>query len=119
MEKVNIAEKLALIPDHWNPHIAGRLNGQDVRLSKIQGEFIWHHHDGADELFLVIKGRLKMRFRTHDVEVNPGEFLIVPAGVEHLPTAEEETHLLLFEPAETLNTGNVRDERTRDALQTI
>jgi mannose-6-phosphate isomerase-like protein (cupin superfamily) len=119
MEKVNVAEKLSRFSDHWNPRIVGRLNGQEVRLAKLQGEFVWHRHDDADEMFLVVHGTLRLRFRTHDVELNPGEFLIVPAGVEHLPVADEEAHVMFFEPAETLNTGNVRDERTREALQSI
>ena len=114
MTVVNLGEKLALIKEHWQPKIVGGLNGQEVKLAKFQGEFTWHHHADADELFLVIAGRFTMRFRDRDLEVNTGEFLIVPRGVEHCPVAEEEVQVLLFEPAGTLNTGNVRNERTVD-----
>ncbi|WP_335621963.1 cupin domain-containing protein [Chryseolinea soli] len=119
MQKVNIQEKLASFSDYWNPRIVGELNGQHVKATKLKGEFIWHHHDHEDELFLVIKGKLKMEFREKTVEVNPGEFIIVPRGVEHKPVADEEVELLLFEPASTLNTGNVENERTRKALEKI
>lgn len=119
MEKVNLAEKLALIHDHWNPRIAGELNGQAVKLVKFQGPFVWHHHEEEDELFLVIKGSFRMEFRDRVVELQAGEFLIVPRGVEHRPVAEEEVEVLLFEPSTTLNTGNVRDERTRERLEGI
>ncbi len=112
MEKVNLAEKLALFAEHWQPRVVGELNGQHVKLVKFQGEFLWHHHDREDELFLVLAGRLVMRFRDRTVTVDPGEFLIVPHGVEHQPVADVETHVMLLEPAGTLNTGNVRDERT-------
>jgi mannose-6-phosphate isomerase-like protein (cupin superfamily) len=119
MQKVNIQEKLASFSDYWNPRIVGELNGQHVKATKLKGEFIWHHHDNEDEMFLVIKGKLKMEFREKTVEVNPGEFIIVPRGVEHKPVADEEVELLLFEPASTLNTGNVENERTRKALEKI
>jgi len=119
MQKVNIQEKLATFSDYWNPRIVGELNGQHVKAVKLKGEFVWHHHDHEDELFLVIKGKLKMEFREKTVEVNPGEFIIVPRGVEHKPVADEEVELLLFEPASTLNTGNVENERTRKALEKI
>ena len=119
MQKVNIQEKLATFSDYWNPRIVGELNGQHVKAVKVMGEFIWHHHDHEDELFLVIKGKLKMEFREKTVEVNPGEFIIVPRGVEHRPVADEEVELLLFEPASTLNTGNVENERTRKELEKI
>ena len=112
MNKVNLADKLSGITDYWSPRIAGELNGQQVKLVKLKGEFVWHHHDNEDELFYVLKGRLLMRLRDGDMTINEGEFLIVPRGVEHQPVAEEEVHVLLFEPAGTLNTGNVRDERT-------
>jgi mannose-6-phosphate isomerase-like protein (cupin superfamily) len=112
MRVVNLAAMLAGIPDHWNPRIVGELNGQEVKLVKLLGEFVWHHHEHEDECFLVVKGTLVMRFRERDVTLREGEFLIVPRGVEHLPVAEEEVHVLLFEPATTLNTGNVRNERT-------
>jgi mannose-6-phosphate isomerase-like protein (cupin superfamily) len=119
MQKVNIQEKLATFSDYWNPRIVGELNGQHVKAVKVKGEFIWHHHDHEDELFLVIKGKLKMEFREKTVEVNPGEFIIVPRGVEHRPVADEEVEMLLFEPASTLNTGNVENERTRNVLEKI
>ena len=110
--KVNIREKLALFHDHWSPKIVGELNGQHVKLVKFQGEFVWHKHDHEDELFLVVKGRFRMEYRDRHVWLEEGEFLIVPRGVEHRPVAEEEVHVLLFEPAGTLNTGDVGDERT-------
>ena len=119
MEKINIKEKLSLFSDHWNPRIVGELNGQHVKAVKLKGEFVWHHHDHEDELFLVIKGKLKMEFRDKTVEINEGEFIVVPHGVEHKPVADEEVHILLFEPASTLNTGNVENERTRKNLQKI
>ncbi len=112
MEKVNLQDKLSRIPEFWTPRIVGELNGQHVKLAKLAGEFIWHHHETEDELFLVLKGRLLMRLRDQDVVIGEGEFFIVPRGVEHLPVAEGETHVLLFEPAGTLNTGNVVNERT-------
>lgn len=117
MNAINLAEKLASFPEHWSPRIVGELNGQQVKLAKLEGEFVWHHHEHEDELFLVLKGTLLMRLRDRDVTIREGEFLIVPRGVEHLPVAEEEVHLLLFEPATTLNTGNVRNERTIDRLE--
>ena len=119
MDKVNIAEKLSQFNDYYNPRIVGELNGQYVKAVKLMGEFVWHHHDNEDELFLVIKGKLKMEFRDKIVEVMPGEFIIVPKGVEHKPVAEEEVHLLLFEPASTLNTGNIENERTKKVLEKI
>lgn len=112
MELVNINEKLSQFSDHWSPKIVGELNDSHVKLVKLKGEFIWHHHENEDELFLVIKGQLLMRLRDRDVRINPGEFLIVPRGVEHMPVAQEEVHLMLLEPKTTLNTGNVRNERT-------
>ena len=117
--KVNISEKLALFHDHWNPRIVGELNGQHVKLVKFQGEFVWHKHDHEDELFLVVKGRFRMEFRDRHVWLEEGEFLIVPRGVEHRPVVEEEVHVLLFEPAGTLNTGDVRDERTVEEPERI
>lgn len=112
MNAVNLTDKLTQITDYWRPCIVGELNGQQVKLAKLKGEFVWHHHENEDELFYVIKGRLLMRLRDGDVTLDEGEFLIVPRGVEHQPVAEAEVHVLLFEPAGTLNTGNVRDERT-------
>jgi mannose-6-phosphate isomerase-like protein (cupin superfamily) len=109
--KVNLREKLELFQDHWNPRIVGELNGQHVKLVKFQGEFVWHKHDAEDELFLVVQGRFRMDFRDRQVWLEEGEFLIVPRGVEHRPVAEQEVHVLLFEPAGTLNTGDANDER--------
>lgn len=119
MKKVNIEEKLDTFSDHWNPRIIGELNGQYVKAVKLKGEFVWHHHDNEDELFLVIKGTLKMEFRDRIEEVKEGEFIIVSRGVEHKPVANEEVHILLFEPASTLNTGNVENEKTRKTLERI
>jgi mannose-6-phosphate isomerase-like protein (cupin superfamily) len=110
--KVNLSEKLALFRDHWHPRIVGELNGQQVKLVKFVGEFVWHRHEHEDELFLVVKGRFRMEFRDRQVWLEEGEFLIVPRGVEHRPVAEQEAQVLLFEPASTLNTGDVRNERT-------
>jgi mannose-6-phosphate isomerase-like protein (cupin superfamily) len=112
IEKVNIAEKLTLIHDYWQPRIAGEVQGMHIKIVKIKGEFVWHHHDNEDELFMVIKGTLTLKFRDGDVNVREGEFIIVPKGVEHCPVAEEEVHMMLFEPAGTLNTGNIQSERT-------
>ncbi|MEO7307340.1 MAG: cupin domain-containing protein [Ferruginibacter sp.] len=119
MEKVNLTEKFSLFNDHYNPRIVGELNGQQVKLVKLKGEFVWHSHEHEDELFLVIKGTLKMEYRDHTVEINEGEFIIVPHGVEHKPASDEEVHLLLFEPATTLNTGDVQNELTRTELKRI
>ncbi|MGP0065529.1 MAG: cupin domain-containing protein [Isosphaeraceae bacterium] len=118
-EKVNIAEKLARFPEHWSPRIVGELNGQHVKLVKFAGEFVWHHHEHEDELFLVVKGRFRMDFRDRQIWLEEGEFLIVPRGVEHRPVAEEEVHVLLFEPASTLNTGNLQNDRTVSQPQRI
>ncbi len=118
-EKVNLREKFALFMDHWKPKIVGELSGQQVKLVKFQGPFVGHHHEGEDELFLVVKGRFRMEFRDRHVWLEEGEFLIVPRGVEHRPMAEEEAHVLLFEPATTLNTGNVQNERTVARLDRI
>ena len=119
MEKVNLAEKFAAFSDFWSPKIAGEVNDFHVKLVKLKGEFIWHQHEQEDELFLVVKGRLRLRFRDRDVWLDEGEFCVVPRGVEHLPVAEEEVHLVLLEPKSTLNTGNVRNERTLEELQRI
>jgi mannose-6-phosphate isomerase-like protein (cupin superfamily) len=119
MHKVNLTEKFSQFTDHWNPRIIGELNGQHVKAVKLKGEFIWHHHEHEDEMFLVTKGILKMEFRDKTVEIKPGEFIIVPHGVEHKPVAEEEVELLLFEPASTLNTGNVENELTKRDLQSL
>lgn len=112
MDRVNLAEKLGLFSEHWSPRIVAELNGQHVKVVKLEGEFVWHHHEAEDELFLVLKGRLRMQFRDREVTLGPGELIVVPRGVEHRPVADEEAHILLFEPAGTLNTGNVRNERT-------
>ncbi len=116
---VNLAETLAKIQNHWDPHIVGELNGQHVKLAKVKGEFIWHHHQNEDELFLVLEGVLKLELRDETVTLAPGELFIVPRGVEHRPVADKEVHLLMFEPASTLNTGNVRNERTVDRPRRI
>ena len=116
---VALAERFAAITDHWRPRIAAELNGQQVKLVKLLGEFVWHHHDHEDELFLVHRGRLRMEFRDRVVELGPGEMIVVPRGVEHRPVATEEVEVLLFEPATTLNTGNVVNERTVAELERI
>jgi mannose-6-phosphate isomerase-like protein (cupin superfamily) len=118
-QKVNLREKFALVNEHWKQKLAGELNGQHVKLVKFEGPFIWHHHDHEDELFMVVHGRFRMEFRTHHVWVEEGEFIIVPRGTEHRPVAEQEVHVLLFEPAQTRNTGNVDDALTHEALERI
>jgi len=112
IEKVNLAAKLALVDEPWQPRIAGQVNDCHVKLVKLAGEFVWHHHEHEDELFLVVKGRLCMKLRDRDLWLDEGELVIIPRGVEHCPVAPEECHVLLVEPAGTLNTGNVRSERT-------
>ena len=119
MDKVNLAEKLSQFQEQWSPKIVGELNGQYVKLVKFQGPFVWHHHDHEDEMFLVVKGSFVMKFRNRDVTLNAGEFIVVPRGVEHMPVANEEAHVMLFEPQSTLNTGNVRNERTVPELERI
>ncbi len=119
MDKVNLAEKFALFNEHWSPKVVGDLNGQQVKLVKFKGPFDWHHHVNEDELFLVVKGNFDMEFRDRVVRMNEGEFIIVPKGVEHRPNAEEEVEVILFEPATTLNTGNVITEKTVKALQNL
>lgn len=119
MEKVNINAKLALFDAQWEPKVVAELNGQMVKLVKFKGPFVWHHHDTEDEMFLVIKGRFRMEFRDRDVWLEQGEFIVVPHGVEHRPVADEETHVMLFEPASTLNTGNAESELTQKVLETI
>ena len=114
-ERVRLAEKFALFHEHWSPKVVGELNGQQVKLVKFRGAFAWHHHEEEDELFLVHRGAFRMEFRDRSVSLEAGDFLIVPRGVEHRPVADEEVEVLLFEPASTLNTGNVRDARTVDA----
>ena len=119
MEKVNIEQKLSLFNDYWSPKIAGELNGQLVKLVKFKGEFIWHKHDKEDELFYVLKGRLKMEFKSGTVEITENEFIIVPRGIEHKPVAEEEVSVMLFEPNTTLNTGNIKNRFTIEELEKI
>jgi len=124
MPKVNLAEKFSSISEYWKPYIAAELNGQCVKLDKIKGEFIFHHHDHEDELFLVVKGRFRMHYRDQDLRehhewIEEGEFVVVPRGVEHKPVADEECWFLLFEPASTLNTGNVVNERTHQHLERV
>jgi mannose-6-phosphate isomerase-like protein (cupin superfamily) len=118
-EKANLRDKLSRFESHWSPKVVGELNGQLVKLVKFKGEFVWHHHDDEDEMFLVVKGRFRMEFRDRDVWLEEGEFIVVPRGVEHRPVADEVAHVLLFEPGTTLNTGNVRNERTLDELERI
>jgi mannose-6-phosphate isomerase-like protein (cupin superfamily) len=119
MPAVNLAEKFAKFQDYWNPRILGELNDCQVKAVKIKGEFVWHHHDHEDELFLVVQGTLRMRFRDRDELIREGEFIIVPRGVEHLPVADEEVHIILLEPKTTLNTGNIENERTVRELEHI
>ncbi len=115
MDKVNLADKFGLIKDYWSPRIAGELNDSYLKLVKLKGEFVWHHHDTEDELFLVMKGSLQIKLKDLEISLGEGEFLIVPKGVEHCPVAEQEAHVLLLEPKSTVNTGNVQNERTRAA----
>jgi mannose-6-phosphate isomerase-like protein (cupin superfamily) len=112
MEKINLRDKLARFDSHWDPKIIGELNGQHVKLVKLEGEFVWHRHDAEDELFLVVHGRFDIQFRDRVLSLDEGELIIVPRGVEHRPVAKREAHVLLFEPAATLNTGNVVTDRT-------
>jgi mannose-6-phosphate isomerase-like protein (cupin superfamily) len=124
MQKIRLAEKLASFNEQWSPKIVGELNGQHVKLVKFQGEFVWHHHDLEDEFFLVVRGSFRMDYRDElggerSLEIAEGEFVIVPRGTEHRPYAPEEAHVLLFEPLATLNTGNVRSERTMEAPEAI
>jgi mannose-6-phosphate isomerase-like protein (cupin superfamily) len=119
MEKVNVQEKFDGMSDYWNPRIVGELNGQHVKAVKVKGDFIWHLHENEDELFYVVKGVLTLEFRTKVVILNEGEFMIVPRGVEHRPCTSEEAQILLFEPASTLNTGNITNERTRSNLEKL
>ena len=124
MQKVRLAEKFSSISDHWNPRIAGELNGQYVKLVKFKGDFVWHHHDNEDELFLVVRGSFRMDYLdesggARSMDIREGEFVIMPRGVEHRPCADEEVQVMLFEPTSTLNTGNVEDERTVHLLDLI
>lgn len=119
MHKVNLLEKFNLFTDHWSPKVVGELNGQQVKLVKFKGPFTWHHHDNEDELFYVVKGDFTMEYRDKNIEINEGEFVIVPRGVEHRPNATEEVWVMLFEPATTLNTGNTENEFTKKELDII
>ncbi len=119
IEKVNLAEKFNLFEEHWSPKIAGEVNDSYVKLVKFTGEFVWHHHEAEDEMFLVVKGSMTMRLRDRDIEVGAGEFIIIPRGVEHMPVADAEAHVVLFEPKTVLNTGNVQNERTRPELERV
>ncbi len=111
IDKVNLAEKFALIDEYWRPKVVGELNGQEVKLVKFQGEFPWHHHENEDEMFMAMKGNFRIEFRDKTVELSEGEFVVVPKGVEHRPVAENEVEVLLFEPKNVLNTGNIEDEK--------
>jgi mannose-6-phosphate isomerase-like protein (cupin superfamily) len=119
IEKVSLAAKLAAFDEPWQPKIVAELNDSYVKVVKFEGEFVWHHHDDEDELFLVVEGRMRMRFRDGDVIVEPGELIVVPRGVEHCPEAVGDCHVVLIEPKTTLNTGNIRNERTVDELESI
>jgi len=119
MHAVNLAEKFSLFSDHWNPRVVGELNGQQVKLAKLKGEFVWHKHDNEDELFYVLEGLLKIEFRNKTVEIHKNEFIIVPKGVEHKPIADHEVSVMLFEPESTLNTGNTEGVFTRQKLDKI
>ncbi len=119
MQVINLAEKFTRFSAHWHPHIVGELNGQQVKIAKVKGEFIWHQHDAEDEMFIVIKGKLFIDFKEKTVEINEGEMIIVPRGVPHRPHSEEEVHIMLFEPASTINTGETENELTRKNLSKI
>jgi mannose-6-phosphate isomerase-like protein (cupin superfamily) len=119
MEAINLKNKFSLFSDYWNPRVIGDLNDSQIKAVKLKGNFVWHHHDNEDELFLVVKGTLRMKFRDHEAIVREGEFIIVPRGVEHCPAADEEVHLILMEPKSTLNTGNITNERTVAQLEHI
>ena len=119
MNSVDLKEKFSLFDEYWKPKIAGELNGRYVKLAKLKGKFVWHQHENEDELFMVIKGSLKIKLREKDIDLNEGQFFIIPRGVVHLPVAEEECHALLFEPKSVLNTGNVKNEKTVEELETI
>ncbi len=119
MDKVNLSQKFALFQEYWSPKIAGELNDSYIKLVKLKGEFVWHLHENEDELFLVVKGQLLIKLRDRDIHLKEGEFVVIPRGVEHLPIAEEEVHVLLLEPKSTLNTGNVQNERTVNDLEWI
>ena len=119
MDKVTVTEKLSLFHDHWNPRIVGTLNGQHVKLVKLQGAFVWHKHDEEDEMFYILKGELRMEFRDKTIKLKENEFIIIPKGIEHRPVAETEVAVMLFEPASTLNTGNTKGDLTQENLEWI
>lgn len=119
MQKVNLAEKFSLFDGHWEPKIAGELNNQYVKLVKLKGEFVWHHHEQEDEFFMVIKGYLTIKLKDKDIQLNEGEFCIIPRGVEHMPVAKEEVHVMMFEPKSTVNTGSSESGRTVSELEII
>ena len=119
MDKININEKLNLFTEYWNPKILGEVNESYVKVAKLKGEFLWHTHENEDEMFYVLRGRLVIRFRDKDVILNEGEFIIIPKRIEHMPVAEEEVHVMLIEAKTTLNTGDVRNERTLEKLEKI
>ena len=120
---VNLAKKFEAFSEYYSPKIAGELNDSHIKLGKIKGDFVWHHHENEDELFLVVKGVLRMNIREdgkeRKLEIHPGELIVIPKGMEHMPSADEETHIVMIEPKGTLNTGNIRNERTREALETV
>lgn len=119
IEKVKLSAKFDLFDEHWSPKVVGEINDSHVKLAKLKGEFVWHQHEEEDEMFLVVKGRLQIKLRDGDIFLEEGEFVIIPRGVEHLPIAEEEAHVMLLEPKSTLNTGNLRNERTVTHLEQI
>ena len=119
MNNVSLRDKFERVKEYWSPKIIGEVNDSYVKAVKFKGEFVWHHHENEDEMFLVVRGTMRMKFRDRDVLVHEGEFVIVPRGVEHMPVAEEEVHVVLFEPKTTLNTGNVRNERTLQELERL
>lgn len=119
MDKVNLSEKFNLFQDHWNPRIVGEVDDCYLKVVKFKGDFVWHHHDNEDEMFMVIKGSFVMKLEDRDVQLNEGEFIVIPRGVEHMPIADEEVEVLLIEPKTTLNTGNLKNERTVEVLQQI
>ena len=119
MQKVDLSEKLSLFNEYWQPKIVGELNGQYVKLAKLKGEFLWHSHENEDEMFMVIKGKLTIKLKDRDIVLSEGQFFIIPRGVEHLPVADEEVHVMLFEPQSVLNTGDKKNERTVEKLEWI
>jgi len=119
LDKINLSQNLSLFSDHWSPKIVGELNGSYIKLAKLKGEFDWHHHDNEDELFMVVKGQLTIRFRDKDMILDEGELIVIPKGVDHLPVAAEEVHVMLIEPKGTLNTGNVVTEKTKEKLDWV